>query len=403
MSEQETRIDEASPALRALVDEVRAVEPEVDWAKLEARLFAGDGSVRAPALPPRRVASGRAWAIGAALAVAAAFVIAVVTPSQRWGEGGSPAPLAARRAPLVESGRVLAVGTELSGGDNGLLIRSDGRIAIRLEPGAHVRLMDDGERIRFALDRGALAADVVTVPGGEPFAVDVAGRRVAVHGTHLRVALIDKAAVEVAVSEGNAVVGMPRGEGRTEGALVDAGHVGRFGATESVVSDPSLAKKLVEGALSMKTAAPLPVPTVAQPSGQVTSLPPTIIQPPVPTISPTVIVPPAGTSAAPSTTPTVVAKNGLSAEQLAQPMSLVAETVRTCMTMDVPGEPAAKGVMVWSEPVTFHIDQDGRISKVDVELSPARKACWTQKLKAIQFPVADAPTTVTREISFGGK
>ena len=73
----------------------------------------------------------------------------------------------------------------------------------------------------LALQAGAVEAQVVPVPNGEAFAVDVGRSRVAVHGTHLRVARVGEHVV-VDLSEGVVSLGEAPRVGSTLGTLVTA-------------------------------------------------------------------------------------------------------------------------------------------------------------------------------------
>ncbi len=90
--------------------------------------------------------------------------------------------------------------------------------------GARIKVVKSSATLVLSLERGALEADVTPVRDGEAFAVDVTGSagttRVAVHGTHLRVAKKgDKITVDL--TEGVIAIGTP-GEGRTQGREIQA-------------------------------------------------------------------------------------------------------------------------------------------------------------------------------------
>ena len=63
-----------------------------------------------------------------------------------------------------------------------------GKLTLVLERGTRATITHSQGALVLALDEGAVEAQVVPVPSGEAFAVDVGSSRVAVHGTHLRVA-----------------------------------------------------------------------------------------------------------------------------------------------------------------------------------------------------------------------
>jgi hypothetical protein len=90
---------------------------------------------------------------------------------------------------------------------------------------AQARVKSAGESLVLGLDRGVIEAQVVPVPSGEAFAVDIASgehlARVAVHGTHLRVTRKDSH-VTVDLTEGVVAIGVPPSVGVTEGTVVTA-------------------------------------------------------------------------------------------------------------------------------------------------------------------------------------
>lgn len=365
--------DNPSPALQAVIEEVRADEPDVDWARVEARLFADETVLR----PARNV---RVATIAGGLALAAAFAIALLSPTRAVSP--TTAPIAVSRpALLAEDGHAIAAGERIVASRGGW-IRSVGRVSIRLEPGAVATVLDVGERVHLSLESGAVVADVTPVPGGEPFAVDVAGKRVAVHGTRLRVAVVN-GGVQVAVSEGNVVVGEPRGRGRTEGTIVPSGSIGEFGSATSLVANKELASHLVDDALLAKITAPAPVaPPTPTP---VTTLPTIIVataapKPPAPSApaDPAVVEPP---------------KLGLTAEQLDAPLAAFAGKIGHCApktfenTLTLQVDPAGHGALVGEDP----------------GLDSPMRVCVRAELARVTFPLAAGPTTVKRYVKFSGK
>src|SRR5207237_528524 len=87
------------------------------------------------------------------------------------------------------------------------------------------RVKSAGESLVLGLEEGAIEAQVTPVPTGEAFAVDIAAGsslvRVAVHGTHLRVAR-NGSHVVVDLTEGVVSIGAPPRTGSTYGTLVTA-------------------------------------------------------------------------------------------------------------------------------------------------------------------------------------
>jgi hypothetical protein len=422
VSEPEPMDHPLSAGTERLLEEVRAVNPRIDWSRVEARLFDENGAVR-----DGQVVRGRFGAaqIAAGFAIAASFALAFLSPSRATKDVAPK--VAVERAPLVEvdsfHGRVLHVGDVIQTGSDGDVLRSEGRLEAHLAPGTRVRILDDGERILLSLESGSIAASVVPVAGGEPFAIDVAGRRVAVHGTKLFVASPSTAnggVVQVAVSEGSAVVGTTHGDGRTEGTLVPGGAIGRFGLAPDVVRDANAATQLVEAGLSSgKTAnndAPgtSPEPNLAQvaPNAPATDddAPPEPKTAPkigiglkapnaptdVPAPTTTDVVPPATTNVAP---PPV--GKGLEAAQVAPTLGKLLGSISQC----VPRSSAGITFSI-STHMTLSIDPSGTIDSIsfdDAPLDPKLAGCVRGVASKFTFPTATAKTTVTRAVVLGDK
>ncbi len=397
--------DRPAPELAAMIDTVRKEEPVVDWSRVEAKLFAELDHARdvpraiqsPPQQPSRR---GVAYAVGA-LAIAAGALFAVTRrPELAPAVAPTIAITATTTAPafvpmMGDDGHTFAKGAHLEGGATGLWLRAKGRIAIRMEPGAMATLLDDGMRIRLSLERGAVAADVVPVPGGEPFAVDVGpGKRVAVHGTKLRVALVADA-VEVAVAEGVAVVGTPRGDERTTGTEIPAGSFGRFvsggAGGERVTQLPQAVEKTVlsalllaladgggalgeEGAPSIVSASPSSSHGKA-PLGKDSAAKPSTSLDPQPTPAPPVPPP-----------------NGLSEAQLAPALAKLDQELGVCAPS------AASAAVTFAATLVIHVGTDGKAQLEGAEpgLDVKVRECVRSALARVTFPTADAPT-VTRK------
>jgi hypothetical protein len=92
-------------------------------------------------------------------------------------------------------------------------------------PAAHARVKSAGEPLVLDLEHGVIEAQVAPVSVGEAFAVDVSTHsgvvRVAVHGTHLRVARAGDRVI-VDLTEGVVSIGVPPRTGITVGTLVTA-------------------------------------------------------------------------------------------------------------------------------------------------------------------------------------
>jgi ferric-dicitrate binding protein FerR (iron transport regulator) len=420
-----------SAALQGMIDEVRSSAPTVDWARLEARLFDADGNLqeqsgvqrisgdgaRADGVtePPAASTSAeppvgslrrpRLAAIAVSLALAASFTLALVTPTGAPGPtaaapeaGASAAPLAAsaaERAPLLlDDGGAVAIGRRIDAPE-GAWLRSKGRVSVHLEPGTVATVLDLGERVHLSLEAGAIAADVVPVAGGEPFAVDAAGHRVAVHGTRLRVALLGPGAspqgVQVAVSEGSAVVGVPRSLGRTEGTLVHVGHVGRFDAPGTpgiLAADAPLATALVDGSLAPKAATAALHPPPRPPTGK----------PSPAAIGAATALAAANVGSAAHSSATAPSAQGLDASQLSGPLARLAPSLQTCARKSSAGV-----VFTYAQTLTLEIAPSGKATLLaaDPGLDTGDRACWSQVVSAQSFPKADRPTTVQHRVTVG--
>jgi hypothetical protein len=291
-------------------------------AKLVARIDAYEATKRAA--PAAREVDGRLWGSVALMTALAAGVFFFARP-HTGGPSASvergPSPAAAPEAPLSrESEQALAASpspeevvkprpstpAELTAVTGGGELRADGvkaaihsvafhdgqtqqarggdavfaaagRVDWLLERGTDlsvVRAGAHGGAIVLALQVGAIEAQVVPVVGGEAFAVDVDGVRVAVHGTHLRVARQERGGAHVVVdlSEGVISVGAPPKAGSTVGLLVNApAHVefsvNDLDGTLRVDHDPSHVRPAVD---PVKLSQSSSVPELA-PSNPVTS------------------------------------------------------------------------------------------------------------------------------------
>jgi len=105
------------------------------------------------------------------------------------------------------------------------LLEQDGAPGSAPRRAGRARVKSAGEPLVLGLDDGAIEAQVVPVASGEAFAVDVATERslvrVAVHGTHLRVARAGDR-VTVDLTEGVVSIGVPPRTGVTYGTVVTA-------------------------------------------------------------------------------------------------------------------------------------------------------------------------------------
>jgi FecR protein len=250
---------------------------DVNWAKVDGRLFE-----RIEAEQRRERASlvgskGRLWALVAGGLAAAAAVTLVVGKSHESRTIDPLVSVADETAGSVVSvtgdgrllvdGKAAPVGTELHLGDvletHGAqaTVERQGKLTMVLEEGSRATVVRTQGALVLALERGAVEAQVVPVPSGEAFAVDVGPSRVAVHGTHLRVARSHEHVI-VDLSEGVVSVGAAPRIGSTLGSLVTAPAHVEFTADDAegtlVVSHDPVS---VRTAVSVGAAAPGKVPT----------------------------------------------------------------------------------------------------------------------------------------------
>jgi hypothetical protein len=235
--------------------------PDVDWNAVDEKLFARIDELKKAERARFRIGPRRPWAAtGAALAAAIAVVALVFgRPTERAPLAGAPdmrgqetigslsdigpfGRVLLRGAP-IQRGTALAVGDELEVRDADAFVESPGKVRLLIERGSRVRVTRRRGPLVVALEEGAIEADVTPVASGEAFAVDVAHARVAVHGTHFRVARLGPRAL-VDLSEGVVSVGEAPRVGPLFGTLVVAPAHVEFGVsnavgTLSVTHDPA--------------------------------------------------------------------------------------------------------------------------------------------------------------------
>jgi hypothetical protein len=130
------------------------------------------------------------------------------------------------------AGHVLRAGDVIDVDGTRALLERPRKVAWLLEreastPSTHARahVKSAGETLILGLEEGVVEAQVTPVPAGEAFAIDIATDkalvRVAVHGTHLRVARMGTRVV-VDLTEGVVSIGAPPRTGSTYGTLVTA-------------------------------------------------------------------------------------------------------------------------------------------------------------------------------------
>jgi hypothetical protein len=233
--------------LDALVREAREapIAAPIDWEKVDTALFS---KIEREAEYQRALTAerGRPWpwlVLGGVAAAAAAAIVMVVPPSQTSTLVGVAAVegTAGDLAFQTGAGEVRVDGSKAQSGlhlRQGDSVETRGAKAVFDAPARVSWLLEDESKVRveragsagaggdsapvlLALSQGALEAQVTPVASGEAFAVDVGGTRVAVHGTHLRVARNGDHVV-VDLTEGVVSIGAPPKVGSTYGSLVMA-------------------------------------------------------------------------------------------------------------------------------------------------------------------------------------
>ena len=433
MTEEELAAAEGpSPALSALTGDgaLRLVPAERDWDSIEQKLLAridaeidGDAPSEELAAITREskthlVPANLEWsaierkvlrridgkplpvqwrgvvALGA-IAAAAAVMIFARPVQQSWFDSSSHAQtggmLGAHEgsvriggSPAI-AGQAAQAGDRIEVGTGRAVFDQTGHVTWSLESQSRVRVTrtaswpDEGGLV-LALEQGATEAQVVPVPSGEAFAVDVsdsAGHvaRVAVHGTHLRVARAGDHVV-VDLTEGVVTVGRAPRAGSTYGTLVTAPAHVEFDVSdvESVSVDHSTG--------AVRPAAVLAFADKSQLGSQpitYTTLPALDL---VPEPRPTVVVPvqrPANTPDPEPAEPDAVQK--------------VEAAVRACFAQGASQLPAGSPEVhiSVSTDLSLPVGSDGVVHtwKFSPPLSKSEQQCVAKTVWATRFPEAD--------------
>lgn len=255
----------------------------LDWDRVERGLFARIESEQAKERSEMVAARSRhrvAWGAGAAALALAAAVALVIgkTRGPSLNEASEHATASEDSAGAVASigqdgsamvnGKPAVIGTPIRLGDDidarGGRVTFDrpGKVSWILEPGSRATVTHVQGALVLALRSGTIEAQVVPVPSGEAFAVDVDGSRVAVHGTHLRVArVMDHVTIDL--TEGVISLGEAPRVGSTIGTLITAPAHAEFTSADprgtlSTTHDPSA----VRPALAIDTGPAASKPTV---------------------------------------------------------------------------------------------------------------------------------------------
>jgi hypothetical protein len=356
---------------------------EVDWEKVDAALFARLERERREerARFAHRNRPGMTLPMVALAAVAS--IVAVVSGKSREaldGDRASPVESAGTIAAIDGNGPVLIDGIRVASGaalklgdvvetrSSRVTIERAGKVTMTLEPASRTVLTHVRGALIVALEQGAVEAQVTPVAAGEAFAVDVGSARVAVHGTHLRVAR-DGDRVVIDLNDGVISVGEAPRVGSLFGALVNAPAHVEFMATDALgtltqTHDPGA----VRGAQvrSGTFATPKAPPRKSDPG-------------------------PGSRGSAPALSeahPETRSLPGAPAKQTSPveptPIGTIANAVRVCMA----GRPAADNVTVVVS-TTLHLElaDDGsvRTARFDPPVAPDVNACAAQSIYKQRF------------------
>jgi hypothetical protein len=380
-----------SDALDKLVAEARTElgtreALNVDWEAVDAALFerldAERRAERAQFAPQRR----RGLTLAAVGLAAAAAIVSVLAGKTREtlderavASVESAGTIVAIEGPgrvlidgkPVGGGAVVKLGDVLETGTTKVTLERPGKLTLTLEPQSRTVVTHVQGPLVLSIERGAIEAQVVSVAAGEAFAVDVEHSRVAVHGTHLRVAR-EGGRVVVDLNEGVVSVGEAPRTGSLIGTLVNApAHV------EFMAADAAGTLTQTHDFAAVRPPAPH-VPAVA--SGVVA--PP---QPEPPAPRPASVLPGEPRPEV-HTAPGAVA----SASKLAapapepRPEDAIASAVRQCLTE----RPHADNVtIVVSTKLRLELADDGsvRAARFDPPVAPDVNACAAQAIYKQHF------------------
>jgi hypothetical protein len=215
-----------------LIRDAKNDKPEVDWKSVDEKLFARIEQEPRPLKSDEPEQGARVVWIGSAVALAAAAAaLVLIHPAATNVDGHAQVP---QNAGVVAAGDVQghAPGAQLARGDRIDVVdqvayfEAPGAVRWSASQGSLLHVEHAASPLVLSLDKGAAEAQVTPVPNGEAFAIDVTASsgevvRVAVHGTHLRVAR-DGDKITVDLTEGVVSIGAPPRRGSTIGQLVTA-------------------------------------------------------------------------------------------------------------------------------------------------------------------------------------
>lgn len=368
-------------------------EGRVDWDAVDERLFARIDEVRRAersSLAPARGRTRIGVVVGLAAVVVAALLAGAVHDRrslelERAGtvEAAGSVVAIEGEGELLVGGRDAPVGTALQLGDvlesrgARVTLGRPGKLTLVLERGSSAAVTHVQGALVLALERGAVEAQVVPVASGEALAVDVGPSRVAVHGTHFRVARTDNRVV-VDLSEGVVSVGAAPRVGVTLGGLVTAPAHAEFSASDAqgtlrVTHDTTA----VRAPASLGTAPPVE----ASRTPLQTYVSPTKTESAEPVPSPSAGTPRAElratASASASATPALAVPDP-NAE------AVIAGAVRTCMAERLHADDIT---VVVTTTLYLQLNDDGsvRAARFEPPVAPDVNACAAQSIYGTRF------------------
>jgi hypothetical protein len=363
--------------------------PPINWEAVEQRLFSrieAEQRAERDSLAPKR---GGRWMVPAAALAAAAVSMAVIGKTRQpysfdvervspLDDAGSLIAIDGDGEVLV-NGRPAAIGTTLHLGDvveargAQATVNRPGRLTVAIERGSSAKVTHVQGALVLALIAGGLEAQVVPVASGEALGVDVGPSRVAVHGTHLRVARSGEHVV-VDLTEGVVSVGAAPRVGSTLGLVVAAPAHAEFSA-----ADAQGTIHVTHAAGAVRAAAALSPATLSKPMA--------VVPPP----SPTALTRPEARETAPiapapaaraEPRAAITALGPAPADPNAQ--AVVAAAVRTCMAERLHADDVT---VVVSTTLYLQLRDDGWVhsARFDPPVAPDVNACAAQSIYKTRF------------------
>lgn len=238
---------------------------------------------------------------------------------------------------------------------------------------ARVHVKEAGEPLVLSLESGAVEAQVAPVERGEAFAVDIETERgivrVAVHGTHLRVARSGSHVV-VDLTEGVVSIGVPPRKGSTYGTIVTAPAHVEFDADDLTSLRVDHAPSSVRAAVPLGNFDHAPPPPRTEPTVASSA---SSEEPPPPSPQTPAKEPPSSPQGKPEPT-----------REPSSPRDVIFAAVRACAT----GRGRADDVRVSvTSSLRLRISSSGRVESAQFSppLSPDIQACASKTIYKTKF------------------